>query len=462
MPVIGEGTYGCVHKPSLKCGDGTQVDYSNKLSKIMLGRDADVEMKEYDTIDAADATNKFHLPRPIKCTPELTTVARTQIRKCKRLNKSDMKRLRLLIMEDGGKDLAAFVKENPSAKQTEIAFIEFQRILHGLYVLLVNRVLHHDLKPQNIVFNISEHRMNFIDFGYMTTFKNIWTMSQTSTNRHTIPHWSFPPEACMLNKSFYDDVLRLKRQEDDMKMKQQPVHQSVADKLWTKYVEVHTNTMLDIIGYDKSVKSRFLLQFTEFINTECIPGNYDKFIVKSIQRIDVYGIGMTLLFMVVHLKPHIDSIFYDDLVELCFSALNYNVYERIHMPDFLKTYEQLLTDSGLLSKHGYTINKHELTLSQPEPVVASEPVVAPGPVVAPEPIVAPASDPCGAKREMNPKTNRCTKRCKSGYERDSEFVCRKVCEPGTERNPKTGRCVKPCKDNEVRNEKFRCTKKRRS
>ena len=32
--VVGEGTYGCVHKPSLRC-DKLNVDYKEKVSKLM-------------------------------------------------------------------------------------------------------------------------------------------------------------------------------------------------------------------------------------------------------------------------------------------------------------------------------------------------------------------------------------------------------------------------------------------
>ena len=38
VKIIGEGTYGCVVKPSLKCN--TSHDYKNKVSKLMHGKDA--------------------------------------------------------------------------------------------------------------------------------------------------------------------------------------------------------------------------------------------------------------------------------------------------------------------------------------------------------------------------------------------------------------------------------------
>ena len=44
--VIGEGTYGCVHKPPLLC-EGETVAENNKISKLMTTADATKEMKEY-------------------------------------------------------------------------------------------------------------------------------------------------------------------------------------------------------------------------------------------------------------------------------------------------------------------------------------------------------------------------------------------------------------------------------
>ena len=44
--IVGEGSYGCVAKPSLKCT--TVHDYTNKVSKIMTTRDAKSEQKKWN------------------------------------------------------------------------------------------------------------------------------------------------------------------------------------------------------------------------------------------------------------------------------------------------------------------------------------------------------------------------------------------------------------------------------
>ena len=47
--IVGEGTYGCVIKPALKCDKRTKMnknDYDNRLSKVMSRNDAIEELKE--------------------------------------------------------------------------------------------------------------------------------------------------------------------------------------------------------------------------------------------------------------------------------------------------------------------------------------------------------------------------------------------------------------------------------
>lgn len=432
--VIGEGTYGCVHKPTLKCKDNPNVDYTNKISKLMKDKDANIELAEYDAIDRVDRDHEFHLKRPTKCIPNLSP---SYLTKCKLLDKSDLTQLRLLIMEDGGLDLAKFVTSKPSKDDVENAIIQFHNILRGLLVLHANGMIHHDLKAQNVVFNKIKLIMNFIDFGYMTTRERILHDSRASMNGHTIPHWSFPPEAPLLNKSFYEDVLRLRSTNI----------QRTTELIWTKYVKPHTIKLLDVVGIgrlgitEQNELNILKEQFEDFMENNCIPSNYERILNRSVLSIDVYGIGVTLLSFVTRIRQHLSLDIQQQLVGLCWSAMNFNVVKRITISDFTTAYEKILNDSGLLVKHGYELRNHELVS-----------------VIAPAAI----SERCSPDKELNPRTNRCTKRCKSGYDRNDRFVCRKACLEGKERNPTTGRCVQRCKENETRNANFRCTKKKRA
>jgi superfamily II DNA or RNA helicase len=88
---------------------------------------------------------------------------------------------------------------------------------------------------------------------------------------------------------------------------------------------------------------------------------------------------------------------------------------------------------------------------------------------------------CPEDKELNPNTKRCVNKCKDGYERDEEFHCKKsktgkmrvqpeqsiqltkkatkTCPEGKELNEKTNRCVNECKSGYERDDKFECKKK---
>ena len=51
--------------------------------------------------------------------------------------------------------------------------------------------------------------------------------------------------------------------------------------------------------------------------------------------------------------------------------------------------------------------------------------------------------PCSPNKERNPNTNRCILKCKDGFERNSEFKCRKSCVHPKVRFQLTGRCRNP-------------------
>ena len=72
--IVGEGTYGCVIKPALKCDKRTKMnknDYDNRLSKVMSRNDAIEELKEMQKIQKVTDIEKFTIREPIYCKPEM-------------------------------------------------------------------------------------------------------------------------------------------------------------------------------------------------------------------------------------------------------------------------------------------------------------------------------------------------------------------------------------------------------
>ena len=120
---VGEGSYGCVHKPPLKCKNQRKQENSNKVSKILTKRNAQEELNEFFLISEADKNGEYHLGRPTSCVPAKIDTNMIAIKSCERLqhnherkhasriNKKDMDKFMLLIMKDGGYNIEQFSKQ---------------------------------------------------------------------------------------------------------------------------------------------------------------------------------------------------------------------------------------------------------------------------------------------------------------------------------------------------------------
>src|SRR6056300_1467188 len=95
--VIGEGTYGCVMKPSLRCKTN-HTDYTHKLSKVMLKKHALQEYKEMQQITALSGIEKYIISMPRLCEPQIDktfihSIAQCENEKFKKANVNDFRML---------------------------------------------------------------------------------------------------------------------------------------------------------------------------------------------------------------------------------------------------------------------------------------------------------------------------------------------------------------------------------
>ena len=454
--VIGEGAYGCVHKPSLKCKDAPAMSYEGKLSKAMDIRHAAVELKEYDVIDAVDKDLRYHLGKPEVCSPDKDAETIKAIDKCKYIKSKDIANMKLLIMKDGGLNLADYLYDikDRTKEEIEMFLIELHRVILGVKVLNDNGIVHHDLKPQNIVYNPTEERMNFIDFGHMTMAETLKNKSVQSNNTHAVPHWSFPLEMIFQNKKNY--MKFAKNLPDDRSL--------VFPQMWASIKE-HVLVFMTYItnGIPKEGAMEmytFVKQnYYDFFVNDITPENYNEFLLKSINTTDVYGLGFTILHILGPIQHVLHPMVYETLTNLCLNAINPKVSDRCDADFFLKAYESILTDGGILRRHGLHIVNHDIV-----PMASSAPEIQKE--ETPDSkipfVMAESLTPCEQSgKERNPKTGRCVKKCKDGYVRDANFNCTqiKLCPEHKEMNPKTRRCVAKCKDGYVRNADFRCTRR---
>jgi serine/threonine protein kinase len=486
--VIGEGTYGCVHHPSLLCEGSDKRDIEN-VSKLMKNKAALTELKEYVVIDNIDKNKEFYLGKPEKCKLGSQKENKEAIQKCSIKNdvfyKKNYDNYSLLLMKNGGMNLVDY------AKTTKVVDKDFLKELHRMFMGLMkfkeHSVIHHDLKGQNMVYNKEKKRCNFIDFGLMANKKTRIKESRKDKNGWAMHHWSFPFELEFLNVSTFVREL---------------------SKKTSVQIDNHINTIINDVksGSYSTTLGQTIGYFLSSVHSEKISGasiddvlqgyrdtcyqtsilaslhpmRYEDFLEKSLDTVDSYGLGISIMKVLKLITSgHTPLEKERELGALAFKMYHPSILQRIRIEEATLLYEKFL-EKHVLKKNEHFVNhkivkktkiaeKIDNVLDKIElkDVKMNKKQMD---QVSIEPIKE-----CIKGKEYNPITKRCVKECKKGYERDnSTFKCvlkkklakhvptkRLKCPKGKVRNPITKRCVLKCKPGYKRDDKFRCVSKKK-
>ena len=431
--VIGEGTFGCAHKPPMLCLD-TQRRNKNDISKLMTTVNAIKELREFAFIDAADKQKQFYLGKPRECKPARILSNIQAISRCPsgRFEPIKMDDYSLLVMKYGGQDLEQFGDEVRTWTKTkehvdaiELFWLEVVRLFYGLKVLHDNNVLHHDLKQQNIVYNKETNRVNFIDFGFMEKRSVRISTAKRSVNwlgnKH---HWSFPLEAIYWNKNDYMTASTVKGKS---KKAYREFAESVADNCGYFFRSViHFNANTSKIDKVAEVGTRNA--FRNVLEFEPTDEAYTQFVEKSIDSVDTYGLGIALMFVLHRSKHLLSDEFYKNVMNIGVNMLEGRVFLRSTPEQLLAQYEDILMTSGLLEKHNKHIENHLIANGvSTEMKVAAEIANTTDMLSIPRMTAATGATEivreCPAGKEFNPLTKRCVNLCKPGYVRNPSFKC---------------------------------------
>lgn len=426
--VIGEGTYGCIHKPSLKCKN-KNIKYNKKISKILLKKNAKKEMDEYDILSKIDKKHKYYLGNPVLCEPAENKYNLESIEKCETFKEDDNYNLNdndLIVMNDGGINLEVFADKmnertnsSETTKTMELFWIEFHRVLMGIQLFLKNGILHFDMKPQNIVYNEAKNRINIIDFGLMRKIDDVTNKSINSDNFLGIYHWSYPFECNFHNKNEFDEFAKLSI--DNKKN----YHMKIMDKLnkKSKSVSSFRNFFSFVINqYDSTeTQSRMIHKymdgFLNFMTTQI--HEYKTFLKTSLETIDVYGVGIAIAYVNNMTHHLVDENFSKDLDDLVFQMTNSNLSNRYTIEQSIYRFEEILKTHNVAQKHKINFKNNKVVKAKYE-----------------------------NKKMINVKTIILSKE-----ERNSDEVSEKqvICSPGSEFDNATKKCHKKCPDGKIRN-----------
>lgn len=368
--IVGEGTYGCVAKPSLTC-QGPVMNYRNKVSKIMLTEYAISEYKEMKAITKLNGIDKYIISLPDICIPVADSNFKVTVQDCENKKFKDALDgdFRLLVYEDGGLSLKQFTTEMLPLLSTSdilIFLTKIHHLLEGLCFFNQFDIVHHDIKSRNIVYNIETNVMKFIDFGLVKKRSQLIAESTTNTNKMAQKWENFPPEYDIANKKDY---------------------------------MAHPLNM-----------------------------PYDVFIERLGYTFDAYSFGKMMKTVIADILPYSQDMDVEGLKQLYFffnrmshkkiAKRNYDIFT---LPDeyekILKTFHMWNTKVGQPSAQSIKLQRSLnkiIDMSTQEMSTLTD-------------ALSPFSHlkPCPETKERNPKTKRCSTKCKAGMFRNDKFLCRK-------------------------------------
>ena len=440
--VVGEGTFGCVLKPPLLCDSKstlTKKDYNNKISKIMYGRDAVNEEREYSSINNIVGLEKYAIAGPHLCKPLIDKRFYNSVKNCKTAfvkntfakNKND---LLMLLLEDGGINIHEYAfkvypLETLDAKK--VFLTSLLGLFDGLLFFQSNQIIHRDIKLHNMVYNVNTGKAKYIDFGQMTNFKNFIRKCNNNTESLGVSHSYYASENSCSNKAAFNS--------------NRPKCMAIKN-----HFQTHS-------------------EFTSYVS----------------KSFDIYCLGLALSKLADYLrfkKP--DKLFFTKIYKKPgtinpdffkeFGILLYYYYHNDVKKRNINIVELKEKYTSLLKKYDYYLKTTQ------EPSVEVIQVIE---KIKQKEIKVDLAKICPPhKPVLNSATNRCVAECKPGFIRNKSFRCVKMNLQGTNKNIKksvkktgssitkrrlcesknkdynhiTKRCNAKCPKNKTRNAQFKC------
>lgn len=272
MPFIGQGSYGCIFSPKLKCNNN-DININNSVGKIFKNtNDMEFEKEISKIIQKIDPNNEWTVPYYGSCQTNIKKAELTDnINKCSHINKNIIN-IEQLIYDNGGIDLKNVDYEKNMIIDDFIRMLV--PLLKGLITLHNNKLFHCDIKPENILYNNKLKKLYIIDFGLLTQYSDVVNAENFSVYSYTYPY--FPPEF-----KIYSSLIFLNNR-----------------KILTKSILTNFN------NYNQASFIKFMSKYINIPNEievfieKCVNDKQEfknKFIKNYVSKFDVYSLGMSFI-----------------------------------------------------------------------------------------------------------------------------------------------------------------------
>jgi len=379
---IASGSYGCVIKPGYICKKEENIK-KKKKSKIIANTVSKLFPKKKEWLreinlheivqKEIDPDNKFTIKLIDSCEIVPSILKSTQkIEKCKLVNQYQKENIYQIIYENGGIDLYNIIIKRTYPDISERfniinALHSFISIFEGLKILAIKNYIHHDIKLDNILYDINKNKFILIDFGLLRNISKTFDyVAFLFKDPHNLTFKYYPPEYnimyfAYLNKKTLnrDDIQDINLYDFNSSfiplLKKAIYIYNIPNKYKEKfkkiietleyYIYIKSNEVLEIF----KDASEYKLKPTEedidkYIKELSNIHSYNQIDIRN--KIDTYMLGLYLLTFILHSFIYLNETnnifkipikFFDLLLKM----IDINPFTRINIDDATEEYKRI-------------------------------------------------------------------------------------------------------------------------
>lgn len=331
--LLGEGTYGCVFYPPIKCdGETRRKSGVGKIVKNL--HNANDEIKIAKQLLKMDPTGKYTNPIVSECMIKKKNITKKDEENiiCGVTNTlNDMKTYKQIIYKYKGKDLLVSTEEKDIKK--------FMHLISGLTVLQKHNICHRDIKEQNIL--AIKNRYVYIDFGLSLKLNSVYSEAQYGILMYDYMY--YPPEfkiygimSDLLHAKEYDNPITLV---DDIYYKMD----------YMKFTHAYKNIKAELktLGVYKHIRTNVYSAVYRIVHDtfHLTPLKRDTYFSKLAKYVDVFSLGVVMLNESAKEDELFDNLSVAQstlLNTIIKNALAFDVFDRYTVDELLDNFKAFL------------------------------------------------------------------------------------------------------------------------
>lgn len=380
---VASGSYGCVIKPGYTCSKNHDNKHKKKETKFLENSISKLFPKKKEWLKEIqlqeivqteiDPDSNFTIRMIDNCELIPSKIRDThKIDRCSLVSHRQQNNIYQIIYENGGVDLYTIIIKRSIPDITSKfklvkALGSFVSIFEGLKSLAIKNYVHHDIKLDNILYDIDKNRFILIDFGFLVNIKKTYnTNAFLFKDPHNLTFKYFPPEYNIMyyaynNKTFLNsnDIYNINLYEffsNFMSLIKKAMSNHRLPERYKEALEKITDTIEDYV-YNKSKEvlklfkeaSEDKIQPTEKAIDEYLRTVSNEYSTNQIDirlKIDSYMLGLFLLSVIVNSFIYLDEK--NDihevpvkLFDLLLKMIDINPFTRIDIFDATDEYKKI-------------------------------------------------------------------------------------------------------------------------